>query len=196
MIRPPPSPAAVEDNMSDKRFGWYTIVLHAVLVSFCALILLLARENRRLEERLHRASVAAAGGPEVHDLLPEMRVTELDGAESVLAFNDRTNDSVVLVFTTTCPACRKNLEPWRDLHRRFGDRYRFVAVGLDPPEATRRYVEEHDLPYRVVIPDDRSAFQRQYGIKGVPQTLVVGPDGRVKDVRPGVLPQAYWDRFH
>jgi peroxiredoxin len=181
--------------MSNKRLGWYAIVLHAVLVIFCLLILLLARENRRLEERLVRAALAAVGGPEIDDLLPEVPVTELDGIEAVLAFDGQARETVLLVFTTTCPACQKNLEPWRDLHRRFGDRYRFVAVGLDPPEETRRFAEQHDLPYRVVVPADRSAFQRAYGIESVPQTLVVGADGRVKDVQPGVLPQSYRDRL-
>lgn len=181
--------------MSNKRFGGYAIGLHAVLVVFCFLILLLARENQRLEERLYRASLAAAGGPEVHDLLPELPVTGLDGNDAVLTFDGLAQDSVVLVFTTTCPACQQNLEPWRDLHRRFGDRYRFVAVGLDSPEATRRFAEQNDLPFQVVTPADRSGFQRAYGITSVPQTLVVGRDGRVKDVQPGVLSQTYRDRF-
>ena len=181
--------------MNSKRFGWYTIGLHTVLVMCGLLILLLARENRQLEERLYQSSVAAAGGPEIDALLPELSVTELDGVESVLAFDGLAHDSVVLVFTTTCPACKRNLEHWRDLHENFGDRYRFVAVSLDPPEATRRYTEQNDLPFRVVMPADRSAFQRAYGITSVPQTLVVGTDGRLKDVQPGVLLPTFRDRL-
>ena len=124
-----------------------------------------------------------------------MPVTDLDGLDSELAYDDSPRDSVVLVFTTTCPACQKNLGHWRDLHRRFGDRYRFVAVGLDSPEATRSWVEENDVPFQVVLPADRTSFRRDYGISSVPQTLVVSTDGRVKLTQPGVLSQEFLDRL-
>ncbi len=181
--------------MRDKRVSWYGLGVHAVLAIACLLILLLARENRSLEERLASASLASAGGPKIHDLLPALPVADLEGAESVLAFDAVSRNSVVLVFTTTCPACQKNLEPWLDLHEAFGDRYRFVAVSFDPPEETRRYAEEHALPFPVVTPADRAAFQKAYSITGVPQTLVVGTDGRVIDTQAGVLPQTFRARL-
>ena len=155
--------------------------------------ILLARENRDLKDRVYRASMAAAAGPAVDDVLPAVPVTDLDGLESELVYDDPSRDSVVLVFTTTCPACHKNLERWRDLHQRYGESYRFVAVGLDPADETRRWAEQNDVPFEVVIPADRSSFQRDYGISSVPQTLVVGNDGRVK--LTGVLSPRFQDQL-
>ncbi len=181
--------------MSNKRFSWYATGLHVALVALCLLTVLLARENRSLKDDLHSVSMLAAGGPEVDDLVPAVPVTDLDGLDSELAYDDSARDSVVLVFTTTCPACRQNLGHWRDLHQRFGDRYRFVAVGLDSPKATRTWVEENDVPFQVVLPADRSSFRLEYGITSVPQTLVVSTDGRVKLTQPGVLPREFPDQL-
>ncbi len=177
--------------MKNQRFGLYTITIHAALVAFCLLVLMLTRENGRLKEGLYQASLAAVAGPEVDERLPEVPVIDLDGIESVLHFDGQAQDSVVLVFTTTCPACKGNLASWRDLYEHHGDRYRFVAVGLDEPEATRQYAAQNELPFPVVIPADRPSFQQAYSISSVPQTLVVGADGRVKSVRPGILPAGY-----
>ena len=181
--------------MQGKKLNWYSLVIHSVLLTACVLILLLARENKQLEERLYQASLAAAGGPEISEQLSDFAVTELDGDDSTLALAGLEQENVVLVFTTTCPACQKNVEPWRDLHQRLGDDYRFTAVSLDPLAATHQFADEYELPFRVVIPQDRSAFQEALNIKKVPQTLVVGMDGRVKVVQPGVLSEDFKDQL-
>ena len=177
--------------MPSKRIGLYPVALHLALATACVLVVLLARENRRLEKALV-VSRAAAGGIKVGDPLPEVAVTELDGSATALRFDDASRDTVVLVFTTTCSACEQNLGRWLDLHEQLGERYRFVAIGVDEPQATRAWSEEHGLPFRVVVPVDRRYFPESFGLTGVPQTIVVGADGRVKDVQLGVLPERWY----
>ncbi|MEM1180324.1 MAG: thioredoxin family protein [Acidobacteriota bacterium] len=181
--------------MRAKAVRWYPFLLYATLLTCCALVLLLAQENRQLEKRLYQASLAAAGGPEISAQLSDIAVTELDGVDSTLVLGNAEQESVMLVFTTSCPACQQNVEPWLDLHRRFGEHYEFTAVSLDPLVATHIYAEANELPYRVVIPKDRSAFQESLNIKKVPQTLVVDAAGRVKIVQPGVLSEEFREQL-
>lgn len=182
--------------MKLKCFNWYSAMMHGTVVAFGLLAMFLTLDNQRLKERLNRASVAAAGGPEVETLLPPLPVADFDGMVSTLSYDQPEKDSIVLFFTTTCGgACKSNFGNWLDLYERFSDRYEFVAVGLDDAEATRTYAEENELPFRIVIPTERRDFQLAYKIFSVPQTLVVGNDGRVKDVQPGVLPASFPDRL-
>ena len=172
--------------MIPKSLSPYSIVLHVALLVFGVLVLLLARENRKLEEVLEATSLRTGNSLESGQQLPDVAVIELDGRRSELSFQDAA-DSLLFLFTTTCSVCEENLDRWLDLHRRFDDRFQIVAIGLDDLEATRAYVEEHDLPFRVVVPADRQYFPTAFGVLGVPETILVGAGGEVKDIRLGVL---------
>ena len=62
-----------------------------------------------------------------------------------------------------------------------------MAVGLDDPQAVRAYAAEKLLPFRVVTPSDRVGFAKGFRVKGVPQTILVGADARVKKIQVGKL---------
>ncbi len=165
-------------------FAWYGVLLHGLLVVFSALVLLLATENRRLEA----AQVEqVASRLSLGDVIPPVQVRELGGGDSELRFDDGGRDTVAMVFTTTCSVCEDNLSHWVDLYQRLGSDHDFVAIGLDDPQAVQAFVTENALPFRVVTPENRAELAQGYGIKGVPKTILVGPDGRVKKFQVGRL---------
>lgn len=183
--------------MAERRMAWYRIALYAAVAALCVLVVLLARENRQLEDRLQTVSreQSAEGNIQVGDYLSEFAVTELDGSFTSLAFDGVDRESIVLLFTTTCSACQQNVDPWLELHERVRGRYRFAAIGIDDPELVRTFAEAHALPFEVFVPVDRQQFPETHHIVGVPQTLVVGSDGRVKDIRLGVLAKKFLEGF-
>ncbi len=164
--------------------AFYSVFLHGMLIVFAALVFFLATENRRLEAQQadQRVSRLTTG-----DVIPTVRVHELAGGESDLRLDDGGRDTVAMVFTTTCPVCDDNLSRWVDLYERQADKHDFVAIGLGEPQAVQAFVAENKLPFRVVTPESRAEFSRGYGIKGVPKTILVGPDGRVKKFQVGRL---------
>ena len=164
----------------------FNFALCTALAACCVVVLLLVQQNRNLKEQLYTVSPAAAGGLKVGDRLPELAVREIDGAENRLDFGPDA-DSVIMLFTTTCSTCTTNLDNWRQLYAQQGQSYQFVAISADRPEATRTYAERHALPFRVVLPEDPAFFSYMYGLDRVPMTIVAGPDGRVKEIREGLL---------
>jgi|GEM_PF-2475809 peroxiredoxin len=170
-------------SMSTRIFNF---ALYTALAACCVVVLLLVQQNRDLKEQLYTVSPAAAGGLHVGDRLPELAVREIDGAASRLQFGPDT-DTVIMLFTTTCSTCTTNLDNWRQLYAQQGDSYQFVAISADQPEATRTYAERNALPFRVVLPEDPAFFGSMYGVDRVPVTIVAGPDGRVKEIRQGLL---------
>lgn len=177
--------------MSTRQVSWYGFLIHGMTAALCVLVVLLARENHRLEDLL--ASLIQ-DNVEVGDHFPDIAVTGLDGGETTLSFEDAPNGSLVLVFSTTCPTCEENLDHWRELHERAGEHYRFAAIGIDEPATVRTYAEERSLPFDVFIPVSWRYFPKTYRIAVVPQTIVVGSDGVVKEVRTGMLPDDFLDR--
>lgn len=181
--------------MSTKPFNPYYIILHIALLAFGIQVLFLAKENRRLETVLETSSQRAGANLESGQQLPDVAVVELDGQQSEIRFHDAAADSLLFVFTTTCSVCEDNLDRWLDLHQKFDDRFQIVAIGLDDLETTRAYVEQHDLPFRVVVPADRQYFPKAFGVIGVPETILVGAGGEVKDIRMGVLKPEFDQRL-
>lgn len=167
------------------RLDGYNVFLHGALIVLAILVLVLSTENRRLEAG--EAGAQAAGFLAVGDLLPTLPVRELDGAESELRFDGGDQDTIAMLFTTTCSICEENLGAWTKLYDQLGAELDFVAVGLDDPPAVRAYAAQNLLPFRVVVADDKTAFIKEYRLRGVPQTIRVSPEGRVKRLQLGRL---------
>ncbi|MCG8460077.1 MAG: TlpA family protein disulfide reductase, partial [Holophagales bacterium] len=174
------------------RFQWIRdLAGPAVLFALGLLVVLLAAENRRLEEALRIAAQRSPGGLAVGDTLPDFEVADLDGraAGSPLAAK---RPSLLFFFTTTCSTCDQNLGAWLDLHERYGEAFRVLGIGLDSPAAIREYADRHRMPFEVVVVSDPRTIQG-LGLVGVPDTLLVDGEGRVQARHLGVLPED-WDR--
>ena len=178
--------------MAKRKTGFYGPFLHASLLGLAVVVLLLVDENRRLE----RAAQASRGeAVQAGDLLPALTVHDLEGNATELTFEGGDRESLLLVFTTSCPACKENLPHWRQLWDRHADRYRIVGVAIDDLDSTRTYVAEHEMPFPVYVPESPREVPRRYGITGVPQTLHLGTDGRVKQSRLGVMNEDFAERL-
>lgn len=176
-----------------RRVSWYGVLLHLVLLGMSIEVLLLIRENRELHQAQESAVAAVTLGE--GDRLQPIAVRTLDGEPRTLELGRAGEESVLLIFTTTCPICQQNQPAWASLYERFQDRYQIVGISVDDLERTREYVARRRLPFRVVVPADVRSFPRDYRVPGVPQTVVVGSDGRIRHVWSGPLPNDYSARL-
>lgn len=95
----------------------FTVFLVVACIALSVLVFLLARENRRLKADL---SQAAAGQMPADSLKPGDAVEPLalvadGGKPSRLDFSAEGPRTLLLVFSTHCPACEKTLPIWNDL---------------------------------------------------------------------------------
>lgn len=132
--------------------------------------------------RVDRHATPLVGQP-----APEAVLPALDGATFDLsAYRGR---AVILnVFASWCAPCRvehpKLLQLAQDS--------RYVVVGLayrDDPADTASYLEELGNPYHAVAVDRQGAVGVRFGLTGVPETYVIGPDGVVRMKVTGEITQ-------
>ncbi len=173
-----------------KKVDGYFVFLHLVLVALVVQVVLLMGENKKLMARPKSPPTLARG--EQMDPIP---VRNLDGREATLAFNTSPEETILLVFTTTCPVCQENQAAWRELYERFNDHYNIVGLSVGEMEPTREYAAAHSLPFRVVIPAELEGFPSRYKIPAVPQTIRLSTRGTVEDEWTGQLPQEFIDRL-
>lgn len=172
-----------------KRIPAYSLFLHLVLVALAVQVVYLVQQNRRLLDRGRPAQIATG------ETLEAIPARQLDGRETVLEFASSPKETLLLVFTTTCPICEDNQSAWRQLYERFEDHYNVIGLSIGDLEPTRTYAANHALPFPVYIPQDPSGFPKRYKIPAVPQTLHLDRDGNVKHQWAGPLPQESFEKL-
>lgn len=117
--------------------------------------------------------------PLVGKRIPEFRLAPVQGRTQGLASADlEGNVSLVNVFASWCVACRAEHPVLMDLARR-----RVVVIhGLnykDAPADAAHWLDEWGDPYDRTGADLDGRVAIDWGVYGVPETFVVGADGRI-----------------
>lgn len=129
---------------------------------------------------------ALLGRPAPETKLPPLEGTGLPGLDSA-AFAGKV--TLVNVWASWCAPCREEHPLLLALSR---DR-RFAIAGLnykDRPENARRFLGELGNPYQAIGVDDAGRAAINWGVYGVPETFLVGKDGRILYKHVGPLSPA------
>jgi hypothetical protein len=101
---------------------------------------------------------------------------------------------LLLVYSSTCPACYANLAAWDRAVRAAEGVASVLSVALEEDLAAARAYARRHLPSTVaVIPRDARRLTGALGIGIVPSTILVGGDGTVSFLRQGSLDRAALD---
>lgn len=122
---------------------------------------------------------------------PDIKLPDLDGREQMLGAL-RGKVVVLNFWATWCPPCVEEMPSLDGLHRALGPQG-IVVLGVSVDEdasALRRFVQEHRLSLAVLQDPGGRQAAAAYGVRGYPETVVVGPDGLVIESYRG---PARWD---
>lgn len=134
-------------------------------------------------------SVEQSGNLTVGEEVPDFSAIDLNGANVTLSdFRDR--EVVVLDFWATwCQPCIQSMPSLEDLDDHFGERgARILAVNVgENPDLVREFVDDMEFGVRVVMDEDEE-ISGAYGVRGIPQLVIVGMDGQVAHIEIGYPP--------
>ncbi|MGE0045826.1 MAG: DsbE family thiol:disulfide interchange protein [Hyphomonadaceae bacterium] len=117
---------------------------------------------------------------------PAYALTRLEGGEGALtpaAFEGRTY--VVNLFASWCAPCRVEHRHLMAL-RAEGAPILGIAYKNRPASAAA-FLAELGNPYEAVGLDPQGDYALQIGVTGVPETFVIGPDGRIRALHRGAI---------
>ena len=121
------------------------------------------------------ALTAGGGNP-----APMLVLQDMDGGLHDLT---RYRGQVVLInfWATWCVPCREEMPSMQRLRERLaGKPFAVLAINVDEPEARiRRFMTETRLDLPVLL-DRNKTVTRAWGVRVMPTTFVIGPDGRVR----------------
>lgn len=144
-------------------------------------------QNRRLNEALAPQITAGAQ-------LQMLAGIGFDGRLEPVTLPSADSKLLIITFSPGCPACQANQEGWMRLASTLEQKgIRVLWVSRDPSEVTRDYCLKHGIPLAVTLADPPYRTFAQLGLARVPNTLLVGGEGRVEKVWAGRLDQAGWN---
>jgi peroxiredoxin len=135
------------------------------------------------------AKDAGAEAAEEHDATalagkdaPDFKLNGMDGKAVTMA--EQKGSVVVLDFWATwCGPCRASLPGLNKIYKDLREKgLKVYAVDLEEPKETIQPVAAKLIPDLTVLLDEDSAVSKKYGVSGIPQTVVIGKDGRIKKV--------------
>ena len=146
-------------------------VLVTVVVVAFVVIVLATREP---------AANRVVDSPLVGQPAPPVVGNTLDGGRYSLT-SDRGRFTVVNFFATWCVPCQRehdDLAAFDERHRRIGDAGVVTVVFDDTTANVRRFFAERGGEWPVIVGDEGD-IALDYSVAGVPESYLVGPDGRV-----------------
>jgi cytochrome c biogenesis protein CcmG/thiol:disulfide interchange protein DsbE len=144
----------------------WQVLFVAILVAFVGLLALRLYQTNASEQRADGEA-------------PPFTFTTFDG--QTISLDDLRGQGVVLNFWASwCDPCREEAALLEQTWRREQDNG-IVFIGLDyldQEPAAKAYLAEYGVSYPNG-PDLQSQAARRYGIKGVPETFFIAPDGKI-----------------
>ena len=162
---------SVEANVPKTRLPWLALlplVLFLLLAGVFLFQLLSGRDASVVPSAL-------IGAPAPQTSLPPLEGSSLPGIESG---NFDGKLTLVNVWASWCAPCRVE----HPLLMQLAQDDRFQIAGLnykDRPENARRFLGELGNPYAAIGRDDTGRSAIDWGVYGVPETFLVGTDGRI-----------------
>lgn len=133
---------------------------------------------------MHRAPIP----PSLNGAIPALSLRPLADAPGKTTWQP-TPGRVTLVnfFASWCLPC---LAEHPQITQLAGEDIDLVGIAWnDTPQATENWLEQHGNPYKTVWLDDGEAAIAM-GIRGVPESFLIGPDGTIREHWRGAIPPA------
>jgi peroxiredoxin len=147
----------------------------------------LLKQNRRLNEAL--APQITAGTQ-----LRMLAGITFDGRLEPVILPAAGSKLLIITFSPGCPACQANQDGWMRLADTLEQKgIRVLWISRDPIEITRDYCTKHSIRLSDTLADPPYRTFAQLGLARVPNTVLVGAEGRVEKVWAGRLDQAGWN---
>jgi len=164
------------------------IIIFIAAIAVLAENLALTRQNRQLRET---AAWELAAGTQLRTLSG----IAPDGGVRNVSLPSADSKFLIITFSPMCPECQANQEEWMKLASALEQKgIRVFWVSRDSSEITTQYCLKHGIPLSDTLADPPFRTYLQLGMAEVPNTVLVGSDGRVEKVWGGRLDQGGWNK--
>lgn len=149
---------------------------HSLVMALLMVLMMLGCEDRHMQNE--QAAVSGSAG----QLAADFTLKSLEGQEFKLS-SFRGKNPVYLVFWATwCPYCVKEIPNLKELYAKLAPKgLKILAINIgynDPLLRVQTFQKKYELPYPILY-DNEAVVSRQYGVIGVPFSVLIDRGGKV-----------------
>jgi cytochrome c biogenesis protein CcmG/thiol:disulfide interchange protein DsbE len=129
--------------------------------------------------------------PLVGKPMPAFSLPRLDGSGPATEAELQGRPLLVNFFASWCAGCQVEHPMLLKLARE----YQIEIIGIDYKDTradAENWLQRHGNPYRSVIADAAGQMGLDWGVYGVPETFVIGADGRILFKQIGPITDEAW----
>jgi peroxiredoxin len=149
---------------------------HALIMALLLVFMMPGCEERHMQNE--PAAISGSDG----QLAADFTLKSLEGEEFKLS-SFRGKNPVYLVFWATwCPYCVKEIPRLKELYAKLAPKgLKILAINIsynDPLLRVQTFQKKYELPYPILYDND-ALVSRQYGVIGVPFSVLIDRSGKV-----------------
>lgn len=141
-------------------------------------------------------ALAACGTPapiRIGSDAPDFTAVDLASGEEISFHGEYAGDvTLVNVWATWCEPCKEEIPALDSMYRRLAPRgFRIAAVSVDTDDSAhvRDFIEDFGVAFDV-LHDQSGRIQQRFQTTGVPESFLIGRDGRIMRIVYGAHPWA------
>jgi len=121
---------------------------------------------------------------------PEFSLPDTQG--KIVNLSDFKGKFVVLEFWASwCPHCRKEIPRLKEFYSNYKESVVMVGIACkDKKEPWLKIIADSGIHWINII-DESPELTKTYNIKVYPSKIIVGPDGKIVELLPGVAPDIF-----
>ncbi len=128
--------------------------------------------------------------PRVGKISPNFRLPDLSGRMVELkAVYPKNRVTLVNFWATWCGPCRVEIPEFNRIYQEYrGKGLEILAVNTwdeSKPESIKTFVEQAKMEFPILL-DTEWKVATQYGVRGIPTTVIIGPTGHIQEIIVGM----------
>lgn len=163
-----------------------TFVIYKPLADFFSGAAKTSQENQSGDRLAKPATSPTDVGVQIGAFAPYFASEDIFGNKVVLS-DFRNKKPVLLVFWATwCGYCAKELPDLKTFTQRHQNEIQVIAISSgEIKDTVKNYTEEKDINFLILLDETRKIWN-QYLVRGTPSHFLIGQDGKVITLRPGL----------
>ena len=131
------------------------------------------------------ASGSCFAGAQVGEAAPDIVLGTTVSGQPAKASDYAGKVVVISFWASWCGPCRKELPVLEGLQQAGKGGIQVVAVNIERPDVFRKAAKVLGELHLMLANDRDDQSQHAYGVKAIPQMVIIGKDGRILDIHRG-----------
>ena len=126
---------------------------------------------------------------QIGEIIPSVIVNTSDGEEIAIS-NLINKPSIILFFSTTCPACKNVINIMNSSFPYYNNSIDLIAISLSGKQETLDYISSMNILFSVYLDSNKNA-RFQFRIHTVPTLFIVNDKKQLIKYQPGIISEEH-----